>query len=344
MQQINTALCSFGLSGLVFHAPFLIVNPGFKVTKVLERSKENSRAKLPDAQIVRSYDEILNDKSIELVVVNTPNELHFEMAKQALLHNKHVLIEKPFTSEVEEADELIKLAKERRLVLTAYHNRRLDSDFRTIRKIINENILGELKVFDSQIFRWKPEVGNKAWKTDNRAGAGLLYDLGSHLIDQALVLFGMPKAVFADIRTLRPRAIADDYFELILYYESLKVNLKSSLLSNVPGHRFIIQGEKGNCTKFGDDVQENLLMKGELPSGKNWGKEDGSQWAAISLENESYSYPSLSGNYMALFDNLYDALTKSAELLVKPEEARNVIKIIKLGQQSQHERRIIDVI
>jgi scyllo-inositol 2-dehydrogenase (NADP+) len=344
MQQINTALCSFGLSGLVFHAPFLIVNPGFKVTKVLERSKENSRAKLPEAQIVRSYDEILSDENVDLVIVNTPNELHFEMAKQALLHNKHVLIEKPFTTEVEEANELIKLAKERNLVLTAYHNRRLDSDFRTIRKIIKENVLGELKVFDSQIFRWKPEVGNKAWKTDNRAGAGLLYDLGSHLIDQALVLFAMPKAVFADIRTLRAKAIADDYFELILYYDVLKVNLKSSLFSNIPGHRFVIQGEKGNCTKFGDDVQESLLMKGDLPSGKNWGKEDGNQWASITLENENYSYPSLPGNYMIFFDNLYEAITEKTELLVKAEEAKNVIKIIKLAQQSHKERRIIDVI
>ncbi len=344
MRQIKTALCSFGLSGLVFHAPFLIVNPGFKVTKVLERSKENSKAKLPDAQIVRGYDEILNDENIELVVVNTPNELHYKMAKQALLHNKHVLIEKPFTTEVEEADKLIKLAKEKKLVLTAYHNRRLDGDFKTIQKIINEDILGELKTFDSQILRWKPEIGNKAWKTDNRAGAGLLYDLGSHLIDQALVLFGMPEAVFADIRRLRPGAIADDYFELILYYKSLKVNLKSSLLSNVPGPRFVIQGGKGNCTKFGNDVQEDLLMKGELPSGKNWGKEDGSQWASITLENENYSYPSLPGDYMAFFNNLYDAITKNVELLVKPEGAGNVIKIIKMAWQSQIERRVIDVI
>ncbi|NJO88003.1 MAG: Gfo/Idh/MocA family oxidoreductase, partial [Chloroflexia bacterium] len=139
MRQINTALCSFGLSGLVFHAPFLIVNPGFKVTKVLERSKENSKAKLPEAQIVKSYDEILSDENIELVVVNTPNELHFEMAKQALLCNKHVLLEKPFTNEVEEADELIQLAKERNLILTAYQIRRFDGDFKTIQKFIAEN-------------------------------------------------------------------------------------------------------------------------------------------------------------------------------------------------------------
>jgi scyllo-inositol 2-dehydrogenase (NADP+) len=343
MQQINTAICSFGLSGSVFHAPFLLVNPGFKVTKVLERSKENSKAMLPEAQIVRSYQDIVDDKDIELVVVNTPNELHFEMAKLALLNNKHVLIEKPFTIEVDEAEKLIQLAKEKKLVLTVYQNRRLDSDFKTITKIISEDLLGKIKVFDSQIFRWKPGVGNKAWKTDDRPGAGLLYDLGSHLIDQALVLFGMPNAVFADIRLLRPKAIADDYFELILYYHGLKVNLKASLLANDPGHRFVIQGEKGNCTKFGDDVQEKQLMNGELPVGKNWGKEEGRMWATITFDGGSYSHPSLPGDYMQFFDNLHLAITEDAELLVKPEEARNVIKVIKLAMQSQQEQRVIKI-
>ncbi|NJO92475.1 MAG: hypothetical protein HC831_28515 [Chloroflexia bacterium] len=131
---------------------------------------------------------------------------------------------------------------------------------------------------------------------------------------------------------------------MILYYSGLKVNLRSSLLSNVPGHRIMIQGEKGNFTKYGNDIQEGLLMKGELPSGKNWGKEDGSKWAIITFENESYSYPTLPGNYMAFFDNLYEAITENAELFVKPEEARDVIKIIKLAQQSQAEQRIVDVV
>jgi len=343
MQVINTALSSYGLSGSVFHAPFLIVNPGFKVTKVLERSKENSKAKLPDAQIVRNYQEILEDKDLQLVVVNTPNDLHYEMTKQALLHNKHVLVEKPFTIDVEEADELIELATKRNLIITVYQNRRLDSDFKTIQKIVKENALGKLKTFDSQMLRWKPEIGNKAWKIDDRNGAGLLYDLGSHLIDQALVLFGMPNAIFADLRTLRPNAVADDYFELLLYYKGLKVSLRSSLLANVAGHRFIIQGENANCTKFGDDSQEDLLMKGELPTGKNWGKEEGGIWANIQSEGESYSYPSLPGNYMVFFDNLYAAIVENAELLVKPKEARDVIKIIKMAQLSFKEKGIVKV-
>lgn len=343
MQKINTALCSYGLSGSVFHAPFLLVNPGFKVTKVLERSKENSKSLLPDAQIVRNYNAILEDDEVKLVIVNTPNELHYEMAKQALLKNKHVAIEKPFTIDIEEADDLIQLAKERGLQLTVYHNRRFDSDFLTIRKIIDEKYLGKLKVFESQILRWKPEIGFKVWKTDDRRGAGLLYDLGSHLIDQALVLFGMPQAVFADLRTIRPGAIADDYFELILYYEDLKVNLKSSLLANVPGPQFVIQGEKGNCTKYGSDIQEERLMKGELPTSKNWGKVEEDIGAVVVTENNNYSYPSLPGNYMVFFNNLYDAITNNTELLVKPEEAREVIKIIKIALQSQKERRIIDI-
>lgn len=344
MHQIKTALTSYGLSGSVFLAPFLVVNPGFKITKVLERSKENSKAKLPDAEIVRRYDEILEDKELELVIVNTPNELHYKMAKQALLKNKHVLVEKPFTIEVDEANEIIQLAKERGLKLTTCHNRRLDSGFLTIKKIIGEGLLGKIKVFDSQILRWKPKIGNKAWKTDGRKGAGLLYDLGSHLIDQALFLFGMPRAVFADIRTLRKNAIANDYFELLLYYEDLKVCLKSSLFANVPGHRFMIQGEKGNLTKNGNDRQEECLMKGEVPLGEDWGKEDDINRALITTENDNCLYPSLSGNYMIFFNNLYDAISKNVPLLVNPEEARDVIKIIKIAMQSHAERRVIDII
>ena len=205
-------------------------------------------------------------------------------------------------------------------------------------------MLGDIKVFDSQMLRWKPDKGEKKWKTGRFDGAGLLYDLGSHLIDQALALFGMPKAVFADIRVLRPGVMADDYFELILYYNTLKVNLRSSLLANDPGHRFIVQGDKACCIKFGIDSQEALLQKGQMPEGKNWGKEDGSIWATIQSETENYSYPSVTGSYMEYFDNLYSVIRCNSDLIVKPEEARDVIKIIEIAQQSQQQRRIIDVV
>lgn len=342
-QQINTAVASYGMSGEIFHVPFLLFNPGFKITKVLERTKENSKAKLPDAQIVRSYQDILNDGDVNLVVVNTPNYLHYEMAKQALLAGKHVLVEKPFTIKVDEAKELIELAKKQNLVLTVYQNRRLDGDFKTVQKILKENVLGNIKLFDSQILRWKPELGGKQWKIGANEGGGLLYDLGSHLIDQALTLFGLPTSVFADLGILRQGAVVDDYFELLLFYDNFKVTLKSSLLANDQGHRFMIQGDKAAFTKYGNDPQEEQLSSGEALSSKNWGKEDKSTWGLIHSATESYSYKSLDGSYMDFFENLHAAITKGGELLVKPEEAMQVIKIIELANQSFKEKRVIDL-
>ncbi|MDF1548955.1 MAG: Gfo/Idh/MocA family oxidoreductase [Bacteroidales bacterium] len=342
-QQIRTGLCSFGLSGKIFHVPFLQSNPGFKITKVLERTKENSKTILPEAKIAKDFKELLDDQDLDLLIVNTPNHLHYPMAKEALLSGKHVLVEKPFTVLVEEGKELITLANDKKLVLTVYQNRRLDSDFKTVKKILSENILGKVKLFESQIFRWKPDLGNKLWKINANKGAGLLYDLGSHLIDQALVLFGMPNSLFADLRKLRKGAEVDDYFELQLFYNEFKVTLKSSLLASDPGHRFIIQGDKACYTKFGNDPQEEDLMGGAIPSTKNWGMEDEFLWGIVHAEQDSFSYPSLNGSYPEFFENLYHAIVDREPLIVKPEEALDVIRIIELANISFSEKRMVEV-
>lgn len=344
MHQINTAICSFGLSGKVFHAPFLKTHPGFNVTMVLERTKEHSKTIFPTAKIVRNYEQILNDKSVELVVVNTPNALHFDMAKQALLKNKHVLIEKPFTVELEEAEELIELAKSQKRILTVYHNRRLDSDFRTVKKVLNQNLLGDLKLVESQINRWKPEIGDKHWKIGANKGSGHLYDIGSHLIDQMLLLFGLPNSLFCDMTMLRPGAVVNDYFELILYYDKMRVNLKSSLLSNEPGIRFMLQGENASFVKKGTDPQEEMLMAGKLPTNpKKWGKEHKNFTGMLYSPNKAEKVVSALGSYMDFYENLYQAITTGAEIRVKPEQARDVIKIIKLAEQSFKEKRVVEV-
>lgn len=342
-KQINTALCSFGLSGKTFHVPFFQSNPGFKITKVLERTKEISKSILPAAQIVKNFGELLDDEDLELVIVNTPNHLHYQMTKDALLSGKHVVVEKPFTTSVEEGLDLMAIAKEKNLILTVYHNRRLDSDFKTVKKILSENVLGEIKLFESQLYRWKPDLGNKLWKINANKGAGLLYDLGSHLIDQALVLFGMPNSLFADLRKLRKGAEVDDYFELQLFYNELKVTLKSSLLASDPGHRFIIQGDKACFTKFGNDPQEEDLMGGAIPSIKNWGMEDEFLWGIVHTEQDSFSYPSLNGSYPEFFENLYHAVVDREPLIVKPEEALDVIRIIELANISFSEKRMVVV-
>src|SRR5665213_328135 len=226
--SINTALCSFGMSGLVFHSPFLTINPHFNFYAVWERSKNEAQQKFPEVKTYRWLEEMLADPLVELVIVNTPNYTHYEYTKKALLAGKHVIVEKPFTTNLEDANELIEIAIKEKKVLSVYQNRRYDSDFKTIRKIINENLLGELVEVEMHFDRFREELSPKQHKEIPGPGAGVLFDLGSHLIDQALTLFGTPEKVFADIRVIRPLSKVDDYFELLLYYKNLRVRLKAS--------------------------------------------------------------------------------------------------------------------
>lgn len=340
---LNTAITSFGMSGVVFHVPFLMCNPHFKITKVLERSKELSKGKISGSTIVKTFDEIIHDKEIDLVVVNTPNELHYSMSKESLLHGKHVLVEKPFTNTIAEAKELIELSGEKGLVLSVYQSKRTEGDFKTMKKILEDKILGNINVFESQAMRWKPELGHKKWKVEKRPGAGILYDLGSHLIDQALTLFGMPVSLWADLKQIRPGAVVNDYFDLHLHYDSFKVILRSSMLARNEGFRFTAHGDKGTYIKYGNDNQESLLMKGQLPNQNNWGTEDEKYWGSITNSESTYKYPTLTGSYQELFENTYQAIVNKAELIIKPEEAMNVIKIIELANQSFAQKKIINL-
>jgi len=212
MLPINTALCSFGMSGIVFHAPFIKQNPGFNFYAVWERSKNLAEKKYPRVKTYRYLEEMLADDLVELVIVNTPNVTHYEYEKKALLAGKHVIVEKPFTINVAEAEELISLADKQNKKLSVYQNRRYDSDFKILKKVIAEGWLGEIVEAEMHFDRFKEELSPKAHKEIPGPGNGILYDLGSHLIDQALQLFGLPAKVFADIQILRPISQVDDYF------------------------------------------------------------------------------------------------------------------------------------
>ena len=218
MQPINTALCSFGMSGWVFHAPFIAADPHFKLYAVWERSKNLAEQKYPGIKTYRTLEDMLADNAVELVIVNTPNVTHYEYAKKALLAGKHVVVEKPFTVTVAEAQELIELAQHQNKKISVYQNRRYDSDYRTIKKVLDEKLLGKLVEAEFHFDRYNEELSPKQHKEIPQQGTGILYDLGSHLIDQALQLFGMPDSVFADIRVVRPISKVDDYFDLLLYY------------------------------------------------------------------------------------------------------------------------------
>jgi predicted dehydrogenase len=344
-KSVKTAISSFGMSGLVFHGPLLKVNPGFEVVNVLERSKSNSRNLFPEAKIVRSYEEILENKEVDLVIVNTPDKFHYDMAKQAILHEKHIIVEKPLTLKSNEALELIKLAREKGIVFTVFQNRRWDGDFRTVRKVLAENKIGRLIEFESHYDRYRTQITADTWKEEGDEYSGVLYNLGSHMVDQVYVLFGKPLAVTAHLKIVRTAGIVTDYYDIRLEYENFAALLKCSYLVKKPGPRYILHGEKGSFYKSGIDPQEEMLKAGNLPLGNNWGTEPPEEWGTLFYEKDGKDFgeviETLPGNYNIFYDNVYEAIRNGAELFVKPEEAVNVLQILEACIQSNREKRTI---
>ncbi len=342
-KSIDTAIIGFGASGRYFHAPFLHTHPNFNLKKVVERHTTESKKIYPYVEQITNYKKLLKDPGIELIVISTPNTLHFEIAKACLKANKHIIIEKPFTPTTKQADELIKLSTKYKRKIFVYHNRRWDGDFKTIQRIVDENILGDIYEFEAHFDRYRPKVDLKKWKEKPLPAAGIVYDLGAHLIDQALVLFGHPTALKADIQTQRNNALVDDYFKIELSYPNLKVILTAGMLMKNHNLRYILKGHKGTFKKYGIDPQEAALRKGLMPEGKNWGKESKDYWglmdAVIDRKHCLCNIETLAGSYMFFYDNVYDVLVNNAEIMVKPEQARNVIKIIELAFLSSSENK-----
>lgn len=344
-KSVKTAISSFGMSGLVFHGPLLKVNPGFEVVNVLERSKSNSRNLFPEAKIVRSYEEILENNEVDLVIVNTPDKFHYDMAKQAILREKHIVVEKPLTLKSNEALELIKLAREKGIVFTVFQNRRWDGDFRTVRKVLAENKIGRLIEFESHYDRYRTQITADTWKEEGDEYSGVLYNLGSHMVDQVYVLFGKPLAVTAHLKIVRTAGIVTDYYDIRLEYENFAALLKCSYLVKKPGPRYILHGEKGSFYKSGIDPQEEMLKAGNLPFGNNWGTEPPEEWGTLFYEKDGKDFgeviETLPGNYNIFYDNVYKAIRNGAELFVKPEEAVDVLQILEACIQSNREKRTI---
>lgn len=343
--SIKTAITSFGMSGLVFHGPLIKVNQSFNIVNILERTKNNSRNLFPEAKIVRYYNEILANSEVELVIVNTPDKFHYEMAKQALLSGKHIVVEKPVTLDSNQAAELVNLARERGLIFTVYQNRRWDGDFRTVQKVLAENKLGRLVEFESHYDRYRTFITADSWKEEGDEFAGVLYNLGSHMVDQVYVLFGKPKAVTAHLKIVRTGGVVTDYYDIRLEYENFSSLLKCSYLVKKPGPRYILHGEFGTFYKSGLDPQEEMLKAGNLPVGESWGTEPASEWGKLFYEKDGKDVEevieTLPGNYNIFYNNVFDAIRNGAELFVKPEEAVEVLKILEACLKSNREKRTV---
>ena len=345
MKIINTALCSFGTSGLVFHAPFIDAHPGFNLYAVWERSKKTAAEHYPGIRSFDTLESMLADEAIELVIVNTPNHTHFEFAKKALLAGKDVLVEKLFTVTVSEAKELIRIASAMNRQLSVFQNRRYDSDFKTVKKIVDEGLLGAITDAEFHFDRYKPGLSPKLHKELPIPGAGLLHDLGPHLIDQALYLFGLPESLFGFLKTIRTGSRVNDYFDLTLFYRTFNIRLKASLLAMENSPAYQIQGTLGSFIKLRADVQEDTLKKGLKPDSPDWGIEPSSA-AGFLFINENgritvKNIPSLQGNYMEFYDGLYQCLFHGDNLPVTAQDGLNVMRVIEAVLLSNQSQKII---
>lgn len=346
MQKIKTALLSYGMSGKVFHAPFLEFHPGFELLGSWERSKKLIHQDYPSVKSYATMEELLED-DLDLVVVNTPVETHYEYAKKVLLAGKHAIVEKAFTTTVAQAQELAAIAKEKGLKLAVFQNRRWDSDFKTVQKIISEKVLGDLVEAEIHFDRYNPLLSPKQHKETANSGAGILKDLGPHLIDQALCLFGLPQSVFADIRITREHSLVDDYIDILLYYSNFRVRLKAGFFVREAIPAYIIHGKKGSFLKPRGDVQEDELKLGMKPNLDTWGTESIEKRGLLHTEIKGKTVqeirPTLQGNYYDFFDGVYHSITNESIEPVTAQEGVHVMRIIEAAIESSAQKKAIDL-
>jgi len=346
MKKIKTALLSYGMSGKVFHAPFLTLHEGFELTGAWERTKDLIRQDYPNVKRYETLEELLAD-DIDLVVVNTPVDTHFDYTKKVLQAGKHALVEKAFTTTAEEAEELDALAKAKGLKLTVYQNRRWDSDLKTVKQVLESGDLGDIVEAEIRFDRYNPNLSPKAWKESANAGAGVLKDLGPHIIDQAIYLFGYPKSVFADIRTLREESVVDDNIDILLYYPDKRVRLHAGFFNKEMVPSYILQGRNGSFMKHRGDVQEDTLKTDAKPNLTDWGTEPEALSGILNMVKDGTTIrktiPTLQGNYYGLFDGVYKAITENATEPVTAQDGTRVMKIIDAALLSSSTGQVIQL-
>lgn len=339
---IHVGLVGFGLSGRYFHAPFLSVNPRFKLKKIASSRPDAVRAFDPAIEWVATPEELFADEAIDLVFICSPNETHVSYARQALERGKHVVVEKPFALHEHEAVSLLELAAKQGLMATAYQNRRWDSDFLTVKKLLAEGALGTLLDYECRYDRFTPVPPNaQSWKEQSGVGRGNLYNLGPHLLDQALQLFGKPDTVQGIVRIIRPNSDVYDCFDIRLGYTDKVVRVESNLMHYHNQLRFSLHGTEGSFLKGGLDVQEERLRVDQLPNQPNWGMEPEDRWGTLYRDGKAATIPSELGDYTPFYNNLYEVMVNGATPAVTPADIQLVARVIDLAMESQQTQRTI---
>lgn len=341
--MIQVGLIGFGVAGRVFHAPVVSAVPGLHLAAILQRSHGDAAALYRGARVVPTLEELLAIDEIRLIVIATSNTSHFDLARQCLLAGRDVVVDKPFTTSLREAEELVRTARERGRLLTVFQNARWHGDFQTIRKLVDAGTLGRLVLYEAHYDRYRPQLRSGAWRERAEPGSGVFFDLAPHLIDQAMLLFGTPEALTATIRIERNSAVVDDAFYVVLHYESLRVELRATMLAcAAPGLAFALHGTRGSYVKYGRDVQEEALRRGEIPENDAWGREPEEKWGSLYTEKNGKvavePVRTEAGDYRCYYENVRDAILGCATIDVTSEQALNVMRALELAQESSEKR------
>src|SRR5271165_6662477 len=343
--MIDVGLVGFGFAGRTFHAPVITAVEGLRLAAILQRTGPEAQLAYPATPVVRTVEQLLAIESVRLVVIATPNTTHFDLAKQCLLAGRDVVIDKPFATTYAEAAELVDLANQKQRLLSVYQNRRWDGDFLTLLRLLAEGKLGRIVLFESHFDRFRPQRKDKAWRERPEPGSGVLFDLGPHLIDQAMVLFGPPEAISADVRIERDGAAIDDAFDIVLYYPGMRALLRAGVLVSTPTPRFAVQGTLGGYLKYHLDPQEDALKRGETPTGESWGHETPARWGTLLVaQGDSLvpeKLPTLPGDYRQYYRNVRDAILGATPLAVTPEQALRVMRALEMTRESSRQRCVL---
>ncbi|KRW58476.1 oxidoreductase [Pseudomonas sp. TTU2014-080ASC] len=342
--RMKTGLIGYGYAGKTFHAPLISMVADLELTAIASSNEARVREDFSEVSTEPSAAALLARDDLELIVIATPNDTHFDLAAQALTAGKHVVVDKPFTVTVAEAKELISLADQYQRLLSVFHNRRWDADFVTLKTLLDSGELGRVVHVESRFDRFRPQVRSR-WRETAVAGGGLWYDLGPHLLDQAVQLFGLPQSIWLDQEKLRDGAVTDDWFHAVLGYAQLRVVLHASALAASPAPRFSVHGTHGSFIKFGLDVQEDALRAGLGPEDTDWGRDP--QQGRLTLWDGDTVHecllPGEVGNYRSYYSAIFDAIRHGGDNPVPAQQALQVMQLIEAGCTSCLEGRTVEL-
>jgi scyllo-inositol 2-dehydrogenase (NADP+) len=337
-------LIGFGLAGQAFHAPVIRGVPGMELACILERQGAKAKNKYPEVRVARTLDEMLSDKAIKLCVVATPNDSHFSYTKACLEAGRDVVVDKPFAPTLGEAEQLVRLAADRGRLVTVYQDRRWDGDFQTVKRLLKSGAVGAVAEYEARFDRFRLESKNVWRERADHPAAGVLWDLGPHLIDQALVLFGEPETIWAAAFCQRQDSKIDDSFDVHMEYSRLRATLQARSIAYAPGPHLLIHGTEGSFVKYGMDPQEEILRSENCPDGPawgaDWGEESEERWGTLSrVGGETSKVKTERGDYRGFYVNVRDAMEKGSPLDVTPEQALRTMRGILLAHRSSREGR-----